>query len=300
MKLYAPKYYRNFKCIADKCTHSCCIGWEIDIDESTLCKYRASKHPYASEVLNSIEQGEGAHFRLCEGDRCPHLDEKGLCRIILNLGEGYLCDICREHPRFYNSVVGGSEVGLGLACEEACRLVLSSDEYTDITEIGELCGENDCEYPISEKREAIYKILSDREKTYAERLLHIQKSYAVSPTFKSDEEWRELLDGLEYLDPAHKRLFSVYSSELSENEMHACELERALTYFIYRHCGKAQSDAELREYLGFCLFCERLLASAVRDGGVDIHTAARIISEEIEYSENNTEDIVFEFYFTES
>ena len=38
----------------------------------------------------------------------------------------------------------------------------------------------------------------------------------------------------------------------------------------------------------------------VREGGMDIHTAAQIISEEIEYSENNTEDIVFEFYFTES
>ena len=25
-----------------------------------------------------------------------------LCRIILNLGEDALCDICREHPRFYN------------------------------------------------------------------------------------------------------------------------------------------------------------------------------------------------------
>ena len=35
MKLYAPEYYKQFQCIADKCTHSCCIGWEIDIDEIT-------------------------------------------------------------------------------------------------------------------------------------------------------------------------------------------------------------------------------------------------------------------------
>ena len=39
MKLYAPSYYKKFKCIADKCEHSCCIGWEIDIDEETLEKY---------------------------------------------------------------------------------------------------------------------------------------------------------------------------------------------------------------------------------------------------------------------
>ena len=36
MKLFAPEYYKQFKCIADKCTHSCCIGWEIDIDEEAL------------------------------------------------------------------------------------------------------------------------------------------------------------------------------------------------------------------------------------------------------------------------
>ena len=41
MKLYAPKYYKNFKCIADRCPHSCCIGWEIDIDRTTLTKYES-------------------------------------------------------------------------------------------------------------------------------------------------------------------------------------------------------------------------------------------------------------------
>ena len=25
MKLFAPKYYKNFVCIADRCRHSCCI-----------------------------------------------------------------------------------------------------------------------------------------------------------------------------------------------------------------------------------------------------------------------------------
>ncbi len=30
MNTYAPDYYTEFKCIADKCTHSCCVGWEIN------------------------------------------------------------------------------------------------------------------------------------------------------------------------------------------------------------------------------------------------------------------------------
>ena len=40
MKTVVPHYYKNFKCIADKCRHSCCVGWEIDIDDDTLEKYR--------------------------------------------------------------------------------------------------------------------------------------------------------------------------------------------------------------------------------------------------------------------
>ena len=35
MKLYAPGYYKRFACIASKCRHSCCVGWEIDIDPET-------------------------------------------------------------------------------------------------------------------------------------------------------------------------------------------------------------------------------------------------------------------------
>ena len=31
-----PNYYDKFKCIADRCKHSCCIGWEIDIDDDTM------------------------------------------------------------------------------------------------------------------------------------------------------------------------------------------------------------------------------------------------------------------------
>ena len=31
-----PNYYDKFKCIANRCKHSCCIGWEIDIDEDTM------------------------------------------------------------------------------------------------------------------------------------------------------------------------------------------------------------------------------------------------------------------------
>ena len=44
MIMLVPNYYKDFLCIADKCRHSCCIGWEIDIDEETLEFYELFYH----------------------------------------------------------------------------------------------------------------------------------------------------------------------------------------------------------------------------------------------------------------
>ena len=35
-KVTLPHYFKEFKCIGGKCEDSCCIGWDIDIDERTL------------------------------------------------------------------------------------------------------------------------------------------------------------------------------------------------------------------------------------------------------------------------
>ena len=35
-----PDYSIGFQCIAGKCRHSCCVGWEIDIDDDTYEMYK--------------------------------------------------------------------------------------------------------------------------------------------------------------------------------------------------------------------------------------------------------------------
>ncbi len=39
MSVFAPDYYKDFKCTASLCRHNCCIGREIDIDKKTMKKY---------------------------------------------------------------------------------------------------------------------------------------------------------------------------------------------------------------------------------------------------------------------
>ena len=122
MKIRVPEYYTEFCCIADKCRDSCCIGWEIDIDDATMAKYKGISGDLGCEIAEKTSHG---YFPLCENGRCTFLDGQGLCRIISALGDGYLCDICREHPRYYGVGNGIIEGGLGLGCEEAARMILS-------------------------------------------------------------------------------------------------------------------------------------------------------------------------------
>ena len=127
MMLY-PDFYADFACRAADCRHSCCRGWEIDVDEAALRRYAAVEGDLGQELRRNIYQDDdGAHFLLTEDESCPFLRGDGLCRLIVDLGEGALCEICALHPRFFTDVGENTLCGLGLSCEAACDLLLNSD-----------------------------------------------------------------------------------------------------------------------------------------------------------------------------
>ena len=291
MKLYAPKYYKDFKCIADKCEHSCCIGWEIDIDADTLEKYKKLSGGYGKAVKESISAKGTPHFKLSTGDRCPHLDENGLCRIILNLGEDYLCDICREHPRFYN-FTDVAEVGLGMSCIEVSRIILSYPDFSETVEIGEVDAEPDGN-PFNGRRlrDKVYAVLSEGTCDCKTALERVCSEFSVSTV--EDSCYLEVLGSMEYLDASHKELFMKYSSTFFPKEKELNEyLKRFFAYLVYRHCTEALNEEDFSDRLAFCLFGERLLSSLIVTEGAKtlckVASLASIISEEIEYSEENT------------
>lgn len=140
MKITAPDYYRDFKCIASACRHSCCEGWEIDIDRESVLRYESLEGPLGDKLRASMapapkeERSDEnyAHFRLLPGDRCPFLRSDNLCELIAEEGEGMLCQICDDHPRFRNFWEDRIELGLGLACEEAARIILTREKPMEI------------------------------------------------------------------------------------------------------------------------------------------------------------------------
>lgn len=136
MKTVIPDYYESFRCIASECRHTCCAGWEIDIDRESAERYGRVPGAIGEKLRSTMEPAPDdersdenfAHFRLLPGDRCPFLNDDNLCQLIIELGESSLCQICTDHPRFRNFWSDRIEMGLGLACEEAARIILTQPE----------------------------------------------------------------------------------------------------------------------------------------------------------------------------
>lgn len=186
MKYHKPSFFDQFKCIGSACTDTCCAGWEIEVDETTAQGYLAEKGAFGDRLRREIGSEPGEYFFKLKNNRCPFLNKENLCDIFINLGEERLCDICREHPRFYNWFGDYTEVGLGLCCEEAERLLFSDSKpltfveevHTDASDLLDDESE-ECEQML-EERKAIFSILQNRKKNIGARLkrLLLQLPYA--------------------------------------------------------------------------------------------------------------------------
>ncbi len=265
MHLFAPTYYKDFKCIANKCQHNCCIGWEIDVDEETLEKYKT-----VPEIMKKISFDGTPHFVLGENDRCPFLQNDNLCEIINHHGEQALCQICRDHPRFYSEFDSRTEVGLGLTCEAAAKLILDNDFGLEvITETDEPSIQNEDETEFFEYREEIFS----KSPTEFKDLL---PEIAVS-------ELKEILKDLERLDTAWDRVLdglSDHHENLTEINLNTVHATRLFHYFAFRYLHRYD--------LEFCLLCTAVICCI--DG--DIYETARMFSSEIEYSDQNIETLI--------
>ena len=302
MKLIAPDYYEKFICIADKCKHSCCIGWEIDIDEETLADYQSVEGEFGERLREGIEVKDGcACFRLGEDERCPFLNENGLCDIILNLGEDRLSQICTDHPRFCSFWSDRTEIGLGLCCEEAGRIVLSQKEKTNLVVLqddGEDDGLTEEEEAFLCEREKIFAIVQDRSMNVSARIHSLCEKFGIDIPQRSFEEWIDAFLSLEIMDGAWKALLcEAKENEIPQEENGDFETawEQILVYFIYRHVSDPEQDVRKKIFfsvLGVSFIRGLFAYICKRDGKADLNSLielCRLYSSEIEYSEENTE-----------
>ncbi len=292
-----PEYYKDFKCIASQCRHSCCIGWEIDIDEESAERFKCVSGALGDKLRRCISEGEEPHFVLAENERCPFLNENNLCEIILELGEDAICQICTDHPRFRTYLSERTEIGLGLCCEEAGRLIIGREEPFSLIEEGEGAYTAD-EDALMDIREEIFEIMGE------DRPLRCRMESALSLCGGEDisfdiREWAKFLLKLERLDeswtPCLERLaFSEYEERDVEGlmESDSREFGNLFNYFIYRHFFSALDDGDIVSKVAFAALSCRIIAALclAHGSGGELETIveyARMYSSEIEYSDEN-------------
>lgn len=296
MKLYAPNYYKAFSCIADRCKHSCCTGWEIDVDADALDFYQTVQGAFGKRLRESIAaDGDTPHFILGENERCPFLNEKGLCDLITELGEVALCQICTDHPRYRNYYTDRTEIGLGLCCEAAAKLILTCEEKVQLV----LLEDDGAAEETDETEEAFFVFrarllaaLQDRDKSMSVRRQAVQSMLGLSDSEMDIMQWVQFYLGLEVLDASWKKRLLTYT----ENAYAAPDLmqEQMICYFLYRHLTDGIDDGSLTSRVAFALHASWFIC-ALAENEADLLDIARMYSAEIEYSEENLEKVLEKF-----
>ena len=134
MKVLKPVYYGDFKCIANKCIDSCCIGWRVDIDKKSYKKYKKVNGEFSKKINESIVRNRSSNTDLQYGkmklnnNRCKMLNEDNLCNLYITLGEKYLCNTCKMYPREIKKYGDVYERNLSMSCPEVARYIINMKE----------------------------------------------------------------------------------------------------------------------------------------------------------------------------
>lgn len=307
MKEYVLSYYPNFKCIAEKCKHTCCAGWEMNIDSDSLRAYKDDSTDFSVKLKDGINFKK-SKFKADKFKRCAFLNDKGLCEIIINLGEQSLCQVCRDHPRFRSFFADRTETGLGFCCEEAARLILTYRAKIEPIKTSDDNANKELQFSqknVLEFRKTALEILQDRAVSIDQRiddLLKICKASVSEQDFKKilkaflslerlDKEWGKRLKSI-------KRLFNKQTkTELS------LYCEQFLVNGLYRHLSDAEDTMWVRARAIACVISWWVIKSLVeneKEGCESLEErvidAVRAYSAEVEYSIKNL-DKLFSFCY---
>ena len=203
-----PEYYERFKCVADRCEATCCAGWQIVIDEESLCRYQSEPGEYREELRNRIDWKEGVFQQDC-GKRCAFLKDNNLCEMYERLGEESLCFTCANYPRHIEEFENLREITLTVSCPEVARILLEQKDPVTFTEEESDTEEEEFEdfdpfffSYLEDARKIMIGILQKRELPVAVRVALVKKMA---------EEMQDVIEESDLFDLAD--VFETYEEE---------------------------------------------------------------------------------------
>lgn len=319
MKEYTLSCFKNFKCKMGRCTDNCCIGWGIDIDDATRDYYKNLSGQFGDFIRENIDF-ENSCIKMKENGRCPFLNEKNLCDIIINSGEEHISYICTNHPKFFNEFNSHIEMGYGLCCEEATQLLMAQNVLCET-----FC---DNDSPLFSLRNKLFDIIYKNNFTFKEKLyyfydlvynvdelLFFNEEEKINPfvnsyEFKKTKElnsFENIIDIINLTEPIGKEWEEKFEKiaecycDIEKNAQHIIDLnkekyEKLLYYYTFRYLLKDIYENDILSKA--TLILSLVLLNIIFDtysyiiGNRDYDKNTVLISKQIEYSEGNL-DILY-------
>ncbi len=139
MNTIKPKIYDRFRCIGGDCSMTCCQEWKIAVDDETFRRWKKTKAPSSMNGANArnmsfftVHKDGERVVCLDHHQKCPFLDERGLCHIVCEYGDDLLSKTCQRFPREIHEFDDRTEYTLMPACPEVLDFL---HEQTDAMEL---------------------------------------------------------------------------------------------------------------------------------------------------------------------
>ena len=292
MKNTYPVYYKKFRCIADKCSDTCCAGWAIVVDSESAEKYSLAEGDFGEKLRRSMTvDDDGDTVFISDNRRCPFLLENKLCEIYIQLGEKSLCRTCTLFPRHITDLGSRRETGISISCPEAARLIFDSSEPIEFETVEEdapiqpNCIDPTLYFTLIGAQKTAINILQNRKFSIAQRLIaflrlseKIQQNIRFGICEKIDitdefftpveadnpQAKRNLggcfkaLESLEKLDPEWSETLDIAKKNAfcSSPDLagNEWETEHLAVYFAFRYFMTAAFDGDLLSKAKFTVF----------------------------------------------
>ena len=314
--------FASFRCIAGACPDTCCAGWEVDLDEDTLRRYRQLPGAAGDEIRSAICQEDDYTFFRLKNGQCPFLNKEKLCRLILALGEDSLSVTCREHPRFWEEYGNTRETCLSISCPESARLLLEEHLELCVQETDESAPEEPELDPAFFRQLLTYRralfALSRSRRSLADQLSlaldaaekgialpeddeippDFWDSFPAPPLQLSLTDYFAAMESMEFTRPQLKVLLSrviASGAPLPLADSEATEAGgRILFYFLYRYVLRGVWSGLVAEKVRFAVYSTAAILALSQhmdapSAHLQILDAAVLYSREVEHSPENLE-----------
>ena len=232
---------------------------------------------------------EGSHFVFSKAQpMCPLLNENGLCKVVLELGEEGLCDTCHMHPRFYKYIEDLELCGVGLSCEASVELLAEDmqsnqviftieDDNGEFSPHERLTIQNIFELLAFDIDPALFQYIPSPDAQYYTRLLDL-----YGTTEPIDEEWTAQVNKL---SSDIDKLTTSVQTYVATHDMSL--FNKVFQYILYRQIDML-ADYSLEAILSYAKDgVEYILMTSALEGS-PLKQVARW-SQQIEYDEDNVE-----------